>query len=350
MRRDLAVCRAAKQTSRLASQTIEPDTKKGVKLEENGVTDSHLDSDVPMSGLGDSPKTMKESPQQETTTAGLTSDASGPVPESQQGDGPSEPRQPLQLEIPTGEHSASDNPADAQTGTYSNFDFESLFNDPSAATSPVAQPSESTQQASTLEPSKPVSPTKDQSANETQPKKPDPDPEPNVSAPESDSFDFTISQLDGAANHDEKPNTNNEDNDDSNNFPLLPGLETYANAPGDEQESGSGLADPTSHPADTLNIFNAAGGPDFGGGATLPNHKGTDDGNDDSKTKDGGNDATQTSQPQDQTAVGDAGAGEGEMKDDPFDAMIYFEQFDMGNFSAEDGDGDHTIDASFFDI
>ncbi|THX99813.1 hypothetical protein D6D03_06925 [Aureobasidium pullulans] len=239
-----------------------------------------------------------------------------PQPEEEQ---TGKPNSPLHLDIPGQDHQAPGHPGDENTGTYSNFDFESLFNDPSSAgaasraspkdipvPSPPTQPLVEPPAAPPAEESKPAPPTRTITIPD-EPIKPASYNEPD------DGFDFADLTNFG-------PDTDMQDTDGISS--LLPGLESYANSGGG---NGGTDSNPQSVPAD-FNIFDAAGAGDFG--SAQPQDQKTD------AKQDG----------QDQPDMGN--------RDDTFDDIMNFTEFDMGDFSGggESQGGESKFDASFFDI
>lgn len=235
---------------------------------------------------------------------------------------PQYPQNPLQIEIPSGEHQG-DNSTDAATGTYSNFDFESLFNDPStnatsnggvptSADPPKAPP----KPAATAAP--PVPPTNLSTSDMPAKEAPSSiDSSANRIDNNNDGFDF--------GDHPTNFGGETGDVDDGDNISsLLPGLESYANGgPSDSAAEGG-------------NMFDAVGAPDLGsstaaGTSSAPFDAGKDQGKPDQQQQQDGN-------------VGD----------DTFDLMD-FDNFDLSNFVANEDDqggdaGDTGFDASFFEI
>lgn len=351
MRRDLAVCRTALGTStsdtRSGEQTTGSGAKSGVKPDDH-MPETSQDTDVTMTG--NSPEVLKELPPQLVPTAISSvekqTESQPPGPVADQSQTSQQAREPLQLDIPSGEHTGSDNPTDAATGTFSNYDFESLFNDPSAHPSPDVQPTDQNQQ------SEPEPEPQQPAPKQPEPQQPEPvpasvpaesQPGTNMPAnanqtttidmtqddPDSDLFDFgDLTTFEETGN-----NENATLPDDDNINSLLPGLESYANAP----------TDPAPTTTDnTFNIFDAAGGPNFGGeGASNNAAQGQENISDHQQR--------QSQQPQ--------GSGDQpEPHDDTFDSLMNFDNFDMGSFGNGDdsGDGDGSgggaFDASFFDI
>lgn len=351
MRRDLALCRTALSTQASVARVGEQ-TTSGVVKEESKPTNNGIDTDVTMSG--DSPKTSEHSPPrkpEEAEKEGQNQSSEDVADQSGQS------QEPLQIEIPSGEHQG-DNQTDTATGTYSNFDFESLFNDPSAHASPdIAPPSEPSKEASKVSSPAPEAPAPPTSApvEQSQPKQPEADADINlVDAPVQDNNNNTNNTDDlfdfGDLTNFGESGGLNDDNDNISS--LLPGLESYANAPTDpgQQQSQSGT--------DTFNIFDAAGAPDFGTTNETTNNAPTTtttttSTGDAEKKKAEGEQQQQQSQTQEQQQqqpeTQDANAEE--PRDDTFDALMNFDNFDMGSFGADDGDGGSTaFDASFFDI
>jgi hypothetical protein len=113
MRRDLAVCRYQRGVRQKSDLTTKVEPQNGL----NNTTAINLDDDIVM---GESPvEQAKSSPPKEVIS----------LPEGEQA---SKPDSPLHVDIPGQDHQAAGHPGDENTGTYSNFDFESLFNDPSS--------------------------------------------------------------------------------------------------------------------------------------------------------------------------------------------------------------------------
>ena len=294
--------------------------------------------DVDMTG--DTPKLENVSPPRDDfeTMQDAPPDTESQQPEqsTDQPEPKQPPLEPLQLDIPSGEHQGTDNPTDATTGTYSHFDFESLFNDPSANTSPSVQLVESPQkigEQATVTPAPPLALTSeplpapvppvpvDDSAIEKPNKASEPDSNPsNDDMNTTDTFDFGDMAHFG--------NSANVDDGNDNISSLLPGLESYANAPDQPQTNDS--------QPDVFNIFDAVGGPDFGAN-TAPAVIG---------------DQSAEAKPVelDQQGV-DQGLPIDDQRDDTFDALMNFDNFDMGSFGGgDDDDGKTAFDASFFDI
>ncbi|KAG9722559.1 hypothetical protein KCU75_g21457, partial [Aureobasidium melanogenum] len=113
MRRDLAVYRSQRAARNPeAVSTVKPESGT------DNTTAINLNDDIVM---GESPlEDAKPSPPKEAVS----------LPEGEQA---TKPTSPLHLDIPGQDHQAAGHPGDENTGTYSNFDFESLFNDPSSA-------------------------------------------------------------------------------------------------------------------------------------------------------------------------------------------------------------------------
>ncbi|KAF1345720.1 hypothetical protein BDV97DRAFT_358925 [Delphinella strobiligena] len=339
MRRDLAVCRTALGAQATEARSSEQTASNGVKDEikrEGEISENLHDVDVDMTE--ESPKVPKESPSHGDSKSAAIASADAAQdqhleqrPDQSQND--QQPQDPLQIDIPSGEHQG-DNSTDAQTGTYSNFDFESLFNDPSAHPSPdivqvpeqALEPAQPKPNALTAEPNLELKPDEPANSNNlaagqssvaTQNK--------DTSKPaEVDAFDFGDLTKFGDNN-----DTNTHTTDNDNISSLLPGLESYANAPTSTNTPQQSTNQPTD---DAFNIFDAAGAPSFG-------------------TNEPDNNNNNAQQGQD----GDEGNPESEHKeqrDDTFDALMNFDNFDMGSFGAGDDadDGKAAFDASFFDI
>ena len=154
MRRDLAVCRTAlelqKSDARSRGQTANTKLQDGSR---SGHASSETARDTDVTMTGDSPQTLNESPPldaiKSAPVASMMEKKTLEHPQASLPDstvdepGTNQPPQDgLHIEIPAGDHSGGENPTDAATGTFSNFDFESLFNDPSAHPSPNVQPPE----------------------------------------------------------------------------------------------------------------------------------------------------------------------------------------------------------------
>ncbi|KAH0371075.1 hypothetical protein KCU65_g2236, partial [Aureobasidium melanogenum] len=302
MRRDLAVYRSQR------AARIDPKAASTVKPE-NGTNNStaiSLDDDIVM---GESPlENAKPSPPKDAVSR-------------QEGEQATESTSSLHLDIPGQDHQAAGHPGDENTGTYSNFDFESLFNDTSSAgaasrASPkdIPAPSPPRPQAEEAAPTNPP-------VQDTKPPPvrtmtiPDEEPIKPASFNGNDDFDFADLTSFGPTD------TDMQDTDGISS--LLPGLESYANSGG-----GNGGTDSNSQsaPAD-FDIFDAAGVGDFGSAPQQQDQKG---------------DAKQDAQ------------GQPEMgnRDDTFDDIMNFTEFDLGDFSGSaTGDGSESkFDASFFDI
>ncbi|THW07005.1 hypothetical protein D6D24_09763 [Aureobasidium pullulans] len=300
MRRDLAVYRSqrgAKLKPDAVNVSVPP-------VGDGNTTTISMDDDIIM---GESPiEDSKPSPPKEII----------PQPEEEQ---TGKPNSPLHLDIPGQDHQAPGHPGDENTGTYSNFDFESLFNDPSSAgaasraspkdipiPSPPTQPQVEPPAAPPAEEPKPAPPTRTITI-------PDETIKPASYNEPDDGFDFADLTNFG-------PDTDMQDTDGISS--LLPGLESYANSGGG---NGGTDSNPQSVPAD-FNIFDAAGAGDFG--SAQPQDQKTD------AKQDG----------QDQPDMGN--------RDDTFDDIMNFTEFDMGDFSGggESQGGESKFDASFFDI
>lgn len=339
--------------ARSKEQTETATSNEDAKLDDTSAEGAQ-DMDIIMIG-SDSPKTLKESPPQDLSKP---EQQQPPPPESPVQDQPpsdqpqaiAKPREhPLQLEIPSGDHQGSDNPTDAATGTYSNFDFESLFNDPSANPSPNVHAVESP-------PAKPTArdptPVPEPTTTATLASTTEPEPTKQVAA--------EVINLDDGPDHPSDPNTGKsdtfdfgdmadfgndaemQDNDNDNISSLLPGLESYANAPDQSQQQHQ---QQTSNPPDNFNIFDAVGGPDFGAAAPAPRPVSMDNSNNAGQTM-------MMAKSAEQLNTGDQGILQEEARDDTFDALMNFDNFDMGSFGGEDDDGKGAtaFDASFFDI
>ncbi|KAL1297728.1 hypothetical protein AAFC00_006269 [Neodothiora populina] len=364
MRRDLAVCRTALESresdARTSKQTGGDGEVDTANPSGNDQTDAQ-DLDVSMTG----DETSKLSPQGQTSSA---QESTGLVAQSQsldQGSGEEQTKQndeqgqqdPMQIEIPSGEHQG-DNQTDVATGTYSNFDFESLFNDPSAHPSPdVVQQTPSVKEASQTEPTS-TSSAPDQSQTASRPGE---NVVSNANADDNiDTIDFgDLTNFDGG----DSGMQGGDDNND-NISSLLPGLESYANAstnPAEQQRQGQQAQNAANQ--DSFNIFDSADGPDFGSAmddnTTMNNNQtqaqqtqatqqtnanmlGTNDNNSNEMTSTQADDTTTTDQQQQ------------EPRDDTFDALMNFDNFDMGSFGDDMGEGGpndgSAFDASFFDI
>ncbi|KAG9525630.1 hypothetical protein KCV07_g1211, partial [Aureobasidium melanogenum] len=302
MRRDLAVYR-----SQRAART-NPEAVNTVKSESgtDNTTAISLDDDIVM---GESPlENAKPSPPKEAVS----------LPEGEQA---TEPTSPLHLDIPGQDHQAAGHPGDENTGTYSNFDFESLFNDPSSAgaasrASPKDIPAPSPPRAQAEE-----APPIDPPVQDTKPPPvrtmtiPDEEPiKPASFNNGNDDFDFADLTNFGPTD------TDMQDTDGISS--LLPGLESYANSGGG---NGGTESNPQSVPAD-FDIFDAAGVGDFGSAPQQQDRK------------------SDAKQAQEQLEMGN--------RDDTFDDIMNFTEFDLGDFSgsATGEGGESKFDASFFDI
>ncbi|KAG9837871.1 hypothetical protein KCU84_g14114, partial [Aureobasidium melanogenum] len=302
MRRDLAVYRS-QRTARTNSEAVNT-----VKLESgtDNTTAISLDDDIVM---GESPlENAKPSPPKEAVSLS-------------EGEQATKPTSPLHLDIPGQDHQAAGHPGDENTGTYSNFDFESLFNDPSSAgaasrASPKDIPAPSPPRSQAEE-----APPVDPPVQDTKPPPvrtmtiPDEEPiKPASFNNDNDDFDFADLTNFGPTD------TDMQDTDGISS--LLPGLESYANSGGG---NGGTESNPQSVPAD-FDIFDAAGVGDFGSAPQQQDQKG---------------DAKQA---QEQPEMGN--------RDDTFDDIMNFTEFDLGDFSgsATGEGGESKFDASFFDI
>lgn len=339
MRRDLAVCRTALGARATETRSSEQTASNGVKDEikregENPETLHDVDVDM----TGDSPKVSKDSPSHGGLNPAAIASADATQdqqleqrPDQSQND--QQPQEPLQIDIPSGEHQG-DNTTDAQTGTYSNFDFESLFNDPSAHPSPdIAQvpeqapePAQPKPNALTTESTFVPKPDKPADSNNliTDPSDVATQNNDTNKPAEVDAFDFG-----DLTNFGDNNDTNMHTNDNDNISSLLPGLESYANAPTSTNTPQQSSNQPVD---DAFDIFDAAGAPDYG-----PNEP--DNNNHNDGQQQGGDEANPESEQKEQ-------------RDDTFDALMNFDNFDMGSFGGgDDGDdGNTAFDASFFDI
>lgn len=302
MRRDLAVYRSqrAARTDPKAASTVKP---------ENGTNNTaaiSLDDDIVM---GESPlENAKPSPPKDAVS----------LPEGEQATGSNSS---LHLDIPGQDHQAAGHAGDENTGTYSNFDFESLFNDPSSAGAASRASPKDIPAPSPPRPQAEAAPTTNPTVQDTKPPPVRtmtiPDEEPIKPASFNDNDDFDFADLTNFGPTD----TDMQDTDGISS--LLPGLESYANSGG-----GNGGTDSNSQsaPAD-FDIFDAGGVGDFGSAPQQQDQKG---------------DAKQDAQ------------GQPEMgnRDDTFDDIMNFTEFDLGDFSGSaTGDGSESkFDASFFDI
>ncbi|CAD0105893.1 unnamed protein product [Aureobasidium uvarum] len=300
MRRDLAVYRSQRGARVKAEVTTTVEPAGGT----DNTTAINLDDDI----------VMGESPVQDAKPSPPKEEISPP-----EGENPTERTTPLHLDIPGQDHQAAGHPGDENTGTYSNFDFESLFNDPSSAgggsrASPknIPDPSPPAPRAEEAPPVNP--PTQDTKPPPTRTMTiPDDEPiKPASFNNGNDDFDFADLTNFGPAD------TDMQDTDGISS--LLPGLESYANSGGG---NGGTESNPQSVPAD-FDIFDAAGVGDFG---SAPPQKA---------------DAKQDAQQQ--SEMGN--------RDDTFDDIMNFTEFDMGDFSGSAGGegGESKFDASFFDI
>lgn len=304
MRRDLAVYRSQR------AARMNPEAANAVKFASgtDNTTAISLDDDIVM---GESPlQDAKQSSPKEVVSLS-------------EGEQTTKPTSPLHLDIPGQDHQAAGHPGDENTGTYSNFDFESLFNDPSSAgagsrASPKEIPAPSPPPAQAEEAPAVDPPVQD--------KKPPPvrtmtipDDEPIKPASfnnSNDDFDF------GDLTNFGPTDTDMQDTDGISS--LLPGLESYANSGGGNGGTG---ANSQSVPAD-FDIFDAAGVGDFSSAPQQQDQK---------------SDTKQDAQQQ-QPEMGN--------RDDTFDDIMNFTEFDLGDFSGSaTGDGGESkFDASFFDI
>ncbi|KAI5201712.1 hypothetical protein E4T38_05920 [Aureobasidium subglaciale] len=308
MRRDLATYRS-QRGARMQTEA----TTTAVPTETDNATAINLDDDVVMgeSPIGDA---KMSTPGEETG-----------LPE---GEPNGDSNSPLHLDIPGQDHQAAGHPGDENTGTYSNFDFESLFNDPSSA-GPASRGSPKTLPAPS--PPQPLAevpaPDPPALAEDTRPPPTRtmtiPDDEPIKPASFNDSNDdFDFADLTNFGPTD----TDMQDTDGISS--LLPGLESYANSGG----GNGGDSNPQSVPAH-FNIFDAAGAGDFG---SAPQQDGTGNAKQDGQQQ-------QQQQPQ-QPDMGS--------RDDTFDDIMNFTEFDMGDFSGggEGEGGESKFDADFFDL
>ncbi|KAH0347587.1 hypothetical protein KCU81_g3473, partial [Aureobasidium melanogenum] len=302
MRRDLAVYRSqrAARTDPKAASTVKPEHGT------NNTAAISLDDDIVM---GESPlENAKPSPPKDAVS----------LPEGEQA---TESNSSLHLDIPGQDHQAAGHAGDENTGTYSNFDFESLFNDPSSAGAASRASPKDIPAPSPPRPQAEAATTTNPTVQDTKPPPvrtmtiPDEEPIKPASFNDNDDFDFADLTNFGP------PDTVMQDTDGISS--LLPGLESYANSGG-----GNGGTDSNSQsaPAD-FDIFDAAGVGDFGSAPQQQDQKG---------------DAKQDAQ------------GQPEMgnRDDTFDDIMNFTEFDLGDFSGSaTGDGSESkFDASFFDI
>jgi hypothetical protein len=311
MRRDLAVYRSQRGVRPKSEVTVTVAPQNGI----DNTTAINLDDDIVM---GESPvEHAKSSPPKEVIS----------LPE---GDQAAKPTSPLQLDIPGQDHQAAGHPGDENTGTYSNFDFESLFNDPSSAgpasrASPknIPAPSPPPPQAEEAPPAKPPAKSPAKPPAKLLARDPTPPPVRTMTIPDeepikpasfndgNDDFDFENLTNFGPTD------TDMQDTDGISS--LLPGLESYANSGGG---NGGTESNPQSNPAD-FDIFDAAGAGDFSSGPKAEAKPNT----------------------QEQPDMGN--------RDDTFDDIMNFTEFDMGDFSgsaAGDEGGESKFDASFFDI
>lgn len=339
MRRDLAVCRAA-QSTKISNQNGDEVPTNGAETEQNiksdtvvvrSDTDVTMTEDSPIEILGSPPHSPHETID---TKAALPADDNSTIqtnePEKQND---TKPRSPLQLDIPSEAHVETEQSGDnAATGTYSNFDFESLFNDPnSAAPGSNASPNELAEEpASAAAVTEPPSTT-------AAPEAPiESESKLTATAP---SAAATATMTAGASNDNDNNNqfdftdltdfgddTNMADTDNISS--LLPGLESYANAQDSSEQQQQQQTN------DTFNIFDAAGGPDFGAVVT---------------TADIGNSMTQTadqSGQQQQQRQNDNDDG----RDTTFDDIMDFNNFDLGEFGGDGTEMETKFDADFFNI
>ncbi|KAI5194971.1 hypothetical protein E4T39_08429 [Aureobasidium subglaciale] len=311
MRRDLATYRSQRGARMQAEATT-----TALPTGTDNTTAINLDDDVVM---GESPiEDAKVSPPREAT-----------APPEGESNGDSSP---LHLDIPGQDHQAAGHPGDENTGTYSNFDFESLFNDPSSAGpasrgSPKNLPAPSPPQPPVEEPApNPSTPAEDTKPPPTRTMTiPDDEPIKPASFNDSnDDFDFADLTSFGP------PDADMQDTDGISS--LLPGLESYANSGG----GNGGDSNPQSVPAD-FNIFDATGAGDFG---SAPQQDAKGDAKQDGKQQ-------QQQPPPPPPQQPDMGS-----RDDTFDDIMNFTEFDMGDFSGGgDGEGGESkFDADFFDL
>lgn len=121
MRRDLAVYRAQRGTTR-SDQAVQT-AAAPQHVHSKAATVGHQDADIIM-GDSSAEDQNAPSPQQTTTASNAEQQA--------------KPKSPLYLDIPGQDHQAAGHPTDEITGTHSNFDFESLFNDPGSSVEATA--------------------------------------------------------------------------------------------------------------------------------------------------------------------------------------------------------------------
>jgi hypothetical protein len=302
MRRDLAVYRSQRGVRPKSEVTVTVASQNGI----DNTTAINLDDDIVM---GESPIEHAKSPPPKEVIS---------QPEGEQA---AKPVSPLQLDIPGQDHQAAGHPGDENTGTYSNFDFESLFNDPSSA-GPASRASPKNISAPSPPPQVEEAPPAKLPANPpTREKTPPPvrtmtipDEEPIKPASFNDgNDDFDFENLTNFG----PTNTDMQDTDGISS--LLPGLESYANSGGG---NGGTDSNPQSIPAD-FDIFDAARAGDFSSAPKTDAKPNT----------------------QEQPDMGN--------RDDTFDDIMNFTEFDMGDFSgsaAGDEGGESKFDASFFDI
>jgi hypothetical protein len=298
MRRDLAVYRSQRGSRQKSEVATKVEPQNGT----NNTTAINLDDDIVM---GESPvEQAKSSPPKEVVS----------LPE---GEETAKPDSPLHLDIPGQDHQAAGHPGDENTGTYSNFDFESLFNDPSS-TGPASRASPKNASA----PSPPPPQLEAELPAKPPARDPTPPPVRTMTIPDEEpikpaSFndgndDFDFENLTNFGPND----TDMQDTDGISS--LLPGLESYANSGG-----GNGVTESNSqsNPTD-FDIFDAAGAGDFSSAPKIDTKPAA----------------------QEQPDMGN--------RDDTFDDIMNFTEFDMGDFSGGAGDegGESKFDASFFDI
>lgn len=296
MRRDLAVYRAQRATR----TKLESAAPKGVSIGTDDASATFKDEDI----------VMGESSPEEPQSGPPKDDAQQPqadqIPPTDTGE-----QSPLHIDIPGQDHQAAGHPGDATTGTYSNFDFESLFNDPSSAgaasrESPKDEPPPSQSQVGlAAEADKPAN---NNNNNTTEP--PNENLQKNTMTDQNNDFDFAdLTNLEA--------DTEMQDTDGISS--LLPGLESYANSDSQPQTTAA-----------DFNIFDAAGAGDFGAAPT---------------------DNSQAQKPAEDQSQGEH-PPEMDNRDTTFDDIMNFTNFDLGDFSAGgDGDGgENKFDASFFDI
>jgi hypothetical protein len=316
MRRDLAVYRAQRSPARPKQHTLQTAAAPTNEVT-NTVTVAQDDADIIM---GDSPNHQQNpSPPKQATTAS-------------EKDQDAKPNSPLYQDIPGQDHQAAGHPGDEITGTHSNFDFESLFNDPGSsagATScgspkdltppPPSQPQSKPQASlSPIEAEKPAPTTTTTEPPRTESQ----DANNNENDDHDNEFDFADLTNFGA-------DTDMQDTDGISS--LLPGLEDYANSSSGNANANTNNNNSTSADFD---ISNAAGAGDFA--STVPPAAAA--ALDDQKSAA----ANKRQEPHHHDS-----------RDDTFDDIMNFSNFDLGDFNgggAGGEAGENKFDDSYFDI